>query len=65
MIASEISEAVFRATKESGQPDTVAKKLDAWLNALMSGNENIEDRESSRRHLELILNDISVKINNS
>jgi len=61
-VTSEIRDAIYEATEQHGQPESVAAKVVAWLGALTSGNEAIEDREAVRRHLELILGDVEVDI---
>ena len=50
----EITEAIEAAVEEAGQPATVAKRLIAWLEAINSGNEDLNDREQAERHLDVL-----------
>ena len=49
-----IIEAIYESVDEFGQSKELATKLIAWLEALTSGNENIEDKDSVERHVELL-----------
>jgi hypothetical protein len=52
---AEIREAIIEAVARAKQPTTVATKLLAWFDAVASGSESLVDRESVRRHLDLVL----------
>ena len=49
-----IIEAIKEAAQEEGQSDALACLLIAWFDAIASGNEEINDRQSANRHLELL-----------
>ena len=62
-IREEIKSAVYSATEKAGQEQVVANKIIAWLEALSSGNESLEDSESVKRHLDLLFETIVVPDN--
>ena len=43
---------------EAGQSDRLALKISRWFEAVASGNENINDRQSAYRHLELLYDEV-------
>ena len=49
-----ITEAIEAAVEEAGQPPAVAKRMVAWLEAINSGKENIDDPARSERRLEVL-----------
>ena len=49
-----IIEAIEEAVKEKWQSKALARRLVAWFEAIASGNEDIYDKESANRHLELL-----------
>jgi len=53
-----IKEAIKTAVAESGQSDGLARKLDSWFEAIATGNEDIADRQSANRHLELLYEEV-------
>lgn len=53
-IDPKIEEAISEAVKEAGQSEAVARKLSAWMNAVTSGNEDVNNIQSARRHLDLL-----------
>lgn len=53
-----IKEAIETAVTESGQSDGLARKLDSWFEAIATGNEDIADRQSAYRHLELLYEEV-------
>ena len=53
-----IKEAIERAVTESGQPSGLARKLNSWFEAIATGNEDIADRQSAGRHLELLYDEV-------
>lgn len=53
-IDARIKQAINEAVKEAGQPDTLARRLIAWFEALTSGNEDINDQATAARHLEVL-----------
>lgn len=48
-----ISASILEATESAGQDRSLGKKIIAWFEALNSGNESMQDRESVARHMEL------------
>lgn len=59
-IDKKIQDAIREAVTESGQDLALARKLESWFEALASGNEDISDKQSSNRHLELLYDDTHV-----
>lgn len=53
-IDNRITQAINEAVKESGQPETLARRLIAWFAAVTSGNEDINDQTTTARHLEVL-----------
>ena len=53
-IDARITQAINEAVKEAGQPDTLARRLIAWFEAVTSGNEDINDQATAARHLEVL-----------
>lgn len=49
-----ITQAINEAVKEAGQPETLARRLVAWFEAVTSGNEDINDQATTARHLEVL-----------
>ena len=49
-----ISQAIKEAVDEAGQPSALARRLIAWVNAVMSQNEDINDWETTARHLDVL-----------
>ena len=49
-----ITDAIKEAVEESGQPDTLARRLIAWFEGVTSGNEDINDQTTTARHLEVL-----------
>lgn len=49
-----IEKAIRDSVKNAHQSDSLAEKLIAWINAINSGNEDVNDRAAAFRHLELI-----------
>lgn len=42
---------------EAGQDPGLARKLESWFEAIALGSEDINDKQSSNRHLELLYDD--------
>lgn len=51
---SKIEEAIIEAVKEAEQSASLSRKLIAWMTAVVSGNEDANDKESAQRHLDLL-----------
>ena len=49
-----IQTAIEEAVREAKQGDGVARKLVAWFKEVASGNEDIGNMNSARRHAELL-----------
>ena len=49
-----ITDAIKRAVENEGQPKSVAKRIIAWLEAINTGNEDINDLSQSGRHLDVL-----------
>jgi len=49
-----ITQAINEAVEEAGQPETLARRLIAWFEAVTSGNEDINDDATAARHLEVL-----------
>ena len=52
-----IQDAIREAVTEAGQDPGLARKLESWFEAIASGSEDINDKQSSYRHLELLYDD--------
>ena len=48
-----ITQAINEAVEEASQPETLARRLIAWFEAVTSGNEDIND-QAAARHLEVL-----------
>jgi hypothetical protein len=59
-IDPKIREAIEAAVKEAGQSQGLARRLARWFEAVASGSENINDRQSAARHLELLYEETEV-----
>ena len=59
-IDSKVHESVKKAVEDARQPESLATKIIAWLDSVVSGNEDINDSESALRHLELIYGETKV-----
>lgn len=53
-IDARITQAIQEAVDEAGQPETLARRLVAWFEAVTSGNEDINDHAAAARHLEVL-----------
>ena len=49
-----IVHAINEAVEEAGQPEALARRLTAWIEAVTSGNEDINDQSEAERHLEVL-----------
>ncbi len=56
-------DAIKDATAKAGQNDSVASRLCSWLEKLLDGTEEIENRESVFRHLDSIYDAILIDTN--
>lgn len=53
-VDKKITEAIEKAVEQHGQPYSLATKIIAWLEALSAGNEDLNDKQSADRRLELL-----------
>ena len=49
MIDLRVRQAIVEATREMGQPEAVADRLAAWLEALSNGNTGFDQREETTK----------------
>ena len=49
-----IAQAIDEAVEEASQPKALARRLTAWFQAVTSGTEDINDKATADRHLELL-----------
>lgn len=61
-IDPKIVEAIEEAVKEAEQPESLSRKLIAWMNAVVSGNEDMNDIQTAQRHLNLLYEETVIKI---
>lgn len=59
-IDPKMKEAIEDVVDTIAQPETVAKRLIAWIEQIVSGNEDINDKQFANRHLELLYDAIVV-----
>lgn len=52
-----VRDAIREAVSDAGQESGLARKLESWFEALASGSEDINDKQSSYRHVELLYED--------
>jgi hypothetical protein len=57
-----IEEAIKESVKNHNQSENLAQKIIAWLEALVEGNESLEDKDSIARHVNLIYDNTEVSI---
>ena len=57
MMDKKIQDAIHEAVAEAGQDPGLARKLDSWFEAIASGSQDINDKQSANRHLELLYDD--------
>ena len=55
-----IQDAIREAVSESGQDPGLARKLESWFEAIAPGGKDINDKQSSYRHLELLYDETHV-----
>ena len=55
-----VHEAIKNAVEDAGQSESLADKIIAWVDALASGNENIDDVDNSYRRARLVYEDTEV-----
>lgn len=55
-----IKAAVEAAVAQDGQSAHLAKKILVWLDSVIAGNEDLHDRETAQRHLEVLFGAVEV-----
>jgi len=60
-----IQDALREAVREAGQDPSLARKLEMWFEAIASGSEDVNDKQSSNRHLDLLYEDTRVSASDS
>lgn len=55
-----ITEAIEAATADSGQSPALARRLVAWLEAVTSGNEDVNNTAEADRHLEVLYEETAI-----
>ena len=53
-----IEEVIKQIVIQNGQSEGLSRRFIAWFNAVASGNEDINDRQSANRHLEEIYREV-------
>jgi len=61
-IDPQIESAIRMSVEKSKQAGSLADKLIAWVKAINSGNEEINDPEAASRHLELIYEETAIVV---
>jgi hypothetical protein len=56
-----LKSAITEAVRERKQDDIVADELIAWIDAVTSGNESLEDKQSLSRRLGLLFEAVKVE----
>ena len=64
MLDARIKQAIAEAVEEAGQPESLARRLIAWFEAVTIGNEDINDDTATARHLEVLFQGTVVENNN-
>jgi hypothetical protein len=57
---SRIVEAIYSSASDAGQPESLARRLVAWMEAITSANEDLNDPSSANLHLELLYDETRV-----
>ena len=57
-----IKEAIETAVNDSEQSEGLSRMLISWFEAIAVGNEEVDDKQSSDRHLELLYGEVRVPL---
>lgn len=57
---SKVAEAIRDSVENCGQPPALARKIIAWLEAVASESEDINDVAAADRHLEVIYEEVAI-----
>ena len=60
IVDPKIVTSIEETVREEGQSEALARRLVAWFEAIASGNEDINDKQASNRHLELLYNEVEL-----
>lgn len=55
-----IQDAIREAVKEARQEQGLARKLESWFEAIATGSEDISNKQTSYRHLELLYDETQI-----
>lgn len=64
IVDPKIVTSIEEAVREEGQREALARRLVAWFRAIAPGNEDINDKQASNRHLELLYNETELPVSN-
>ena len=64
IVDPKIKASIEEAVREESQSEALARRLVAWFEAIASGNEDINDKQASNRHLELLYNEAELPVSN-
>lgn len=64
IVDPKIKASIEEAVREESQSEALARRLVAWFKAIASGNEDINDKQASNRHLELLYNEVELPVSN-
>ena len=53
-----IKEAISEAVRETGQPESLSRKIAQWYHEITSGNEDVSNLESAYRHIDGLFRDV-------
>lgn len=62
MLDPKLKEAINAAVKTAGQPPELAVTLNAWLEAVVDGNEELTDRDATNRRVHLLYEKTNAKL---
>ena len=54
-----IKEAIRDAVRETGQPESLSRKIAQWYHEITSGNEDVSNLESAYRHIDGLFRDVT------
>ena len=61
-VDTKIKEAIETSVSDSEQPKGLSRMLIRWFEAIAVGNEEIDDKQATDRHLELLYGEIQVPL---
>lgn len=60
-----IAQAIRQVVENARQPNAVADRFLAWYEGLSTGNENLEDPDSVKRHMEVLFDAVLIADDNA